>query len=39
MRINGGRRGIYAALRGRLPQMRGKLSANVFNVFDVIAGF
>jgi hypothetical protein len=34
MRINGGRRGLYAALRGRLPQVRAKLSADVFRFIN-----
>jgi hypothetical protein len=37
MRNDGGRRGIYAKMRRRLPQMRGILPKNVFDgAFDVI---
>ena len=34
MRKSGGRRGLYATLRGRLPQVRGQLPKDVFDVFN-----
>jgi len=34
MRINGGRKRFYAALRRRLPPLRGKLPADVIEFFN-----